>query len=130
MVRRLFVVVALLGLSVGTASAQDARAALQASMKAMSGENLKTIQWTAAGWASDMGQTYGLAEDWPHYEVADYTRMIDYDAKSSREDFTRRQGNYPLQGRNPRPETRITQVLSGGYAWDVQGTTPVAFTRL
>ena len=130
MVRRLSILVALIALSAGTASAQDARTVLQNSLKAMGGETLKTIQWTAAGWASDMGQTYGLAEDWPHYEVADYTRVIDYDAKSSREDFTRRQGTYPLQGRNPRPETRITQILSGGYAWDVQGTTPVPFTRL
>src|SRR5712691_3140293 len=110
MVRRLSILVALIALSAGTASAQDARTVLQTSLKAMGGENLKTIQWTAAGWASDMGQTYGLAEDWPHYEVADYTRVIDYDAKSSREDFTRRQGSYPLQGRNPRPDEHITQI--------------------
>ena len=130
MARRLSLLVALIALTAGTASAQDARAVLQASVKAMGGENLKTIQWTAAGWASDMGQTYGLAEDWPHYEVADYTRVIDYDAKSSREDFTRKQGSYPLQGRNPRPDEHITQILSGGYAWNLEGTTPVPFTRL
>jgi len=130
MMRRLSFLVALIALTAGTASAQDARTVLQTSLKAMGGENLKTIQWTAAGWASDMGQTYGLAEDWPHYEVADYTRVIDYDAKSSREDFTRKQGSYPLQGRNPRPDEHITQILSGGYAWNLQGTSPVPFTRL
>ena len=130
MVRRLAVVVALLGLSVGTASAQDARAVLQASLKAMGGENLKTIQISGAGWSSQIGQTYGLAEDWPHFEVADYTRMIDYDARWSREDYTRRQGSYPTLGRVPMAEQHVTAILSGNYAWDMQGTTPVPFTRM
>jgi hypothetical protein len=130
MVRRLAVVVVLLGLSVGTASAQDARAVLQASLKAMGGENLKTIQISGAGWSSQIGQTYGLAEDWPHFEVADYTRMIDYDARWSREDYTRRQGSYPTLGRVPMAEQHVTAILSGNYAWDMQGTTPVPFTRM
>src|SRR5689334_16845098 len=99
MVRRLLILGVLVGLSAATASAQDARAVLQASLKAMGGENLKTIQISGAGWNSQIGQTYGLAEDWPHFEVADYTRVIDYDAKWSREDYTRRQGNYPTLGR-------------------------------
>ena len=131
MVRRVLTVVALLGLLAGTAFAQatDARAALQASAKAMGADNVKTIQILAAGWSSDIGQTYGLAEDWPHFEVANYVRTIDYDAKYSREEYDRKQGTYPLQGRNPREE-HVTQILSGGYAWTMNGTTPVPFTRL
>ena len=130
MVRRLCTFVALLALSAGTAAAQstDARAALQASVKAMG--DPKTIQVTAAGWSSDIGQTYGLEEDWPHYEVAEYVRTIDYDANSSREAFVRKDGTYSLQGRAPRPDQRMNQILSGGYAWNVNGTTPVPFTRL
>ena len=105
MARRFCILVGLLLLSAGTASAQsvDARKALEAANKAMGGTNLKTIQYWAAGWFSMIGQTYGLAEDWPHYEVADYTRVIDYDAKWSREDYTRRQGKYPTLGRVPMP---------------------------
>ena len=130
MARRLCTLVALLGLVSGTAFGQstDARAALQAAVKAMG--DPKTIQVTAAGWSSDIGQTYGLEEDWPHYEVAEYVRTIDYDAKSSREEFIRKDGSYSLQGRNPRPDTRMNQILSGGYAWNVNGTTPVPFTAL
>jgi metallo-beta-lactamase superfamily protein len=130
MARRLAVLVAAIGLSAATASAQDARAALQASLKAMGGENLKTIQYSGAGWSSMIGQTYGLAEDWPHFEVAGYTRLIDYDAKWSREDYTRRQGNYPTLGRVPMPEQHVTSILSGNYAWDIQGDMPVPFTRM
>jgi glyoxylase-like metal-dependent hydrolase (beta-lactamase superfamily II) len=116
---------ALLALGAGAASAQDARTVLQNSLKAMGGADLKTIQYSGAGWSSMIGQTYGLAEDWPHYQVTDYTRTIDYDAQSSREEYTRQQGNYPTLGRVPMPETRVTAILSGGYAWDLQGTNVV-----
>ena len=128
--KRLLLIAAFVGLSVATASAQDARAVLQASLKAMGGENLKTIQISGAGWSSQIGQTYGLDGDWPHFEVADYTRVIDYDAKWSREDYTRRQGSYPTFGRVPMAEQHVTAILSGNYAWDMQGTTPVPFTRM
>ncbi len=97
--RALAISAAVLSFIAETAPAQsvkDVRAVLEASLKAMGGANLKTIQYSASGWSSRIGQTYGLAEDWPRYEVADYTREIDFDAQWSREDYTRRQGKYPL----------------------------------
>src|ERR1700736_2456191 len=124
---------AFLGLMAGSASAhtvKDVRSVLEASLKAMGGTNLKTIRYSASGWSSRIGQTYGLAEDWPHYEVADYTRALDYDAKWSREDYTRRQGKYPLLGRTPMSEEHVTSILSGNYAWDMQGDVPVPLTSL
>src|SRR6202162_4385389 len=126
--RKVAVFSAFLGLMAGTASAQavkDVRSVLEASLKAMGGANLKTIRFSASGWSSRIGQTYGLAEDWPHYEVAGYTRAIDYDAKWSREDYTRRQGKYPLLGRPPMLDENITSILSGNYAWDMPGAQPV-----
>jgi len=121
------------GLVMGAASAQtikDVRSVLEASLKAMGGANLKTLRYSGSGWSSRVGQTYGLAEDWPRYEVAGYTRVIDYEAKWSREDYTRRQGRYPLLGRPPMPEEHITSILSGNYAWDMQGDKPVPLTGL
>jgi hypothetical protein len=131
MKRRAGVLVALFMLMAVTASAQqvkDARSVLEASLKAMGGTNLKTIQYSGGGWSSRIGQTYGLNEDWPKYEVANYTRTIDYDAKWSREDYTRRQGKYPLLGRPPMPEEHVTAILSGNNAWDMQGDKPVPLT--
>jgi len=96
----------------------------------MGGANLRTIQYSASGWSSRVGQTYGLAEDWPHHEVAAYTRVIDYDSKWSREDYTRRQGRYPLLGRPPMAEERVTSILSGSYAWDIEGDKPVPLPGL
>src|SRR6266436_3537345 len=133
MKRKAAVFSAFLSLMAGTASAQtvkDVRSVLEASLKAMGGANLKTIRYSGSGWSSRIGQTYGLADDWPHYEVAAYTRTIDYDAKWSREDYTRRQGKYPLLGRPPMPEEHVTSILSGSYAWDMQGDKPVPLTSL
>ena len=129
MAKRLCVLVALLALAPGSAFAQDARSVLMAANTAMGGANLKTIEYSGAGWFSRIGQTYGLAEDWPKYEVSGYTRVIDYDAKWSREDYTRRQGNYPTLGGTPMAQQHVTAILSGTYAWDVQNEMPVPLTR-
>ncbi len=133
MTRRVAIFAGFLGLVAGNAAAQtvkDVRSVLEASLKAMGGTNLKTLQYSANGWSSRIGQTYGLAEDWPHYEVADYTRAIDFDAKWSREDYTRRQGKYPLLGRPPMAADHVTSIVSGNYAWDMEGTKPLPLTRL
>jgi Metallo-beta-lactamase superfamily len=133
MERKVAVLAAFLALAVETGSAQpvkDVRSVLEASLKAMGGASLKTIRYSGSGWSSRVGQTYGLAEDWPRYEVAGYTRVIDYDARWSREDYTRRQGRYPLLGRPPMPEEHVTSILSGNYAWDMRGDKPVPLTSL
>src|SRR5579864_7110091 len=132
MARRLCILFGLIILFAGAASAQtvDARKALEAASRAMGATNMKTLQYSASGWFSQIGQTYGLAEDWPHYEVADYTRVVDYGAQWSREDYTRRQGKYPTLGRAPMAEQHITTILSGNYAWDMRGDTPAPLTRL
>jgi metallo-beta-lactamase superfamily protein len=131
--KREAIVFALFGLLTVQSSGQavkDVRSVLEASLRAMGGANLKTIRYSATGWSSRIGQTYGLAEDWPHYEVANYVREIDYDAKWSREDYTRRQGKYPLLGRPPMSDENITAIFSRDYAWDMQGNKPVPLTSL
>jgi len=132
MARRLCVLAALFALAGATASAQNVqnvRSVLQAATTAMGGANLKTIEYSGAGWFSRIGQTYGLAEDWPKYEVTGYTRVIDYDARWSREDYTRRQGNYPTLGGTPMAQQRVTAILSGTYAWDMQNDMAVPLPR-
>ena len=133
MLRKLGIAAVFVDLILGTASAQtvtDVRSVIEASLRAMGGSNLKTLQYSGSGGSSRVGQTYGLAEDWPRYEVADYRRVIDYDAKWSQEDYTRRQGKYPLLGRPPMPEEHVTSILSGNYAWDMQGNKPVPLTSI
>ena len=119
---------ALLGLVAATPSAQStvAQAALQAALKTTSGGiDVRTLQVSAAGWSSDIGQTYGLDEDWAKFEVANYVRLLDYSANTPREDCDRKQGMYPLNGRTPRPDTHVTQILFNGQA----PTTAIAAMR-
>jgi hypothetical protein len=120
------VLVVLLALTSLTASAQDARAVLQASAAAMGLNSVKTIQYTATGWNALVGQSFNLEEDWPRFEVTAYSRTIDYDANVSREDFTRRRGNYPMRGGGAPfdGDQRVVQIVSGGYAWNMQGEKP------
>jgi glyoxylase-like metal-dependent hydrolase (beta-lactamase superfamily II) len=132
MKRTLSMLLVIFGLSAGSAAAQavDARAALQSSLKAMGGDILKTIEITGGGSSSLIGQQYSIEGNWPQFEVANYTRAIDFDAKWSREEYTRRQGNFPTFGRVPIADQKVTAIVSGAYAWDLDaGGKPVVLTR-
>jgi glyoxylase-like metal-dependent hydrolase (beta-lactamase superfamily II) len=123
MTRKLCVLVAVLALlvmAVGTAAAQDAKAVLQAASTAMGA--LKSVQITGTGWNAGVGQSFSPEADWPRFEVTRYVRTIDYDARSSREEFTRRQGNYPPRGGGGTPiqgEQQQVFIVSGNSAWNM-----------
>jgi len=126
MSRRCAAVCAMLALMVGTAAAQDARSVLQAASTAMGAASLKTVQITGTGWNAAMGQSFSPEADWPRFEVTKYTRTIDYGARSSSEQITRRQGTYPAQGGGGTPiqgEQQQHFLVSGNSAWNMQGAT-------
>src|ERR1700693_5344532 len=125
MPRKSTVLLASLALMAGIASAQDARSVLENAARNMGATNLKSIEYSGAGWDSAVGQSYNLTADWPRVEVSSYTRVLDYDAKSSREERTRRQGNNPTWGRVPLQEERTTALSSGSFAWNLRGETVV-----
>ena len=105
-------------------SAQDARTVLQNATQAMGAANVKTIQYSGTGWNAAVGQSYSPQDDWPRFEVTRYQRTIDYGAQSSREEFTRRQGNNPPRGGGGTPlqgdQTQVA-IVSGNYAWNMDG---------
>ena len=125
MAKRLCVLVALLVLLVGTATGQDAQSVLRAAATAMGDpSDVRSIQYSGTGWVGALGQSYSPNEDWPRFEVTSYTRTIDYTAGSSREEYTRRQGDYPHRGGGGTPiqgEQRRISMTRGKYAWRVQG---------
>jgi glyoxylase-like metal-dependent hydrolase (beta-lactamase superfamily II) len=127
MARRLCVlVVAMLALMVQAAAAQDAKAVLQAASTAMGAANLRTVQITGTGWNAAVGQSFSPDDDWPRFEVTRYARTIDYENRSSREEFTRRQGNNAPRGGGGTPlqgEQQLVQLVNGNFAWNMQGTT-------
>ena len=124
----LFVITFIVLTGVGTA--QDARSVLEAADRAMGARNLKSIQYSGSGWTAAFGQSHdpaGEYPDWPRFEMPSYTRTIDYEAKSAKEELTRRQGSYPPQGGGGTPivgEQRQAFLVSGNYAWNMQGNIP------
>src|SRR5256712_13850723 len=93
--RLAIVVVGLLAVAGGRAVAQDpdARTLLQTSLKAMGGENMRSVRYTAsAGYLAAVGQNYSPAHDWPANTLTSYTRTIDYEGRASQADLTLQQG--------------------------------------
>ena len=98
MIRILLTALVIATCASGTSFAQDARSALQAAARTMGVTNLETIEISGTGWYGQVGQSYALDGDWPRFEVFQYTRTINYDAGTSREDLMRRRGSYPAVG--------------------------------
>jgi glyoxylase-like metal-dependent hydrolase (beta-lactamase superfamily II) len=130
--RKVCVLAAFVFLFSSKASAQDVRTVLQSAARTMGTNNLKTVQYSGAGFLTAVGQSFSLTEDWPRSEVTDYTRVIDFDNQTMRETYTRRQGNYPVRGggRQPVAEQRVVALSNGKYAWDLQGGNVVPQTGL
>jgi glyoxylase-like metal-dependent hydrolase (beta-lactamase superfamily II) len=119
------VFVAVLSLTAVTATAQDARSVLQAAARNMGADTLKCLTYTGAGYIGIVGQNFSPVEDWPKIELANYTRTINFDARSSREEQIRRQGNYPRRGGGGIPidgEQRQTLIVLDKHAWNLQGS--------
>ena len=133
MIRRYLVIVGLLAMTLRPAIAQDARTVLEAASESMGVNNLRSIRYSGTGWVAAVGQSYSatlhdVGEGWPRFDLTRYTRTIDYEAPSMREERTRRQGNNPSRGGGGTPlqgeQTRII-VVSGEYAWNVQGSNTI-----
>jgi glyoxylase-like metal-dependent hydrolase (beta-lactamase superfamily II) len=110
--------------------AQDARAVLEAAAKNMGTTSLRCVTYTGAGYVGFVGQNRDIRDDWARAELADYTRTINFDARSSQEERVIRQGTYSPQGGGGIPiqgEQRQTQFVVDKVAWNIQGTntTPV-----
>jgi glyoxylase-like metal-dependent hydrolase (beta-lactamase superfamily II) len=125
MAKKIWVLVALISLCAGVASAQDAKAKLQAAMKAMG--DVKSIQYSGTGKLDTFGQSFMPTSAWPATNLTSYTKTIDYDSKSAKEELTRVEPNPPIRG-GGRPfagEDKQFNFVSGPYAWDQPGSAPV-----
>src|SRR5688572_33480308 len=80
------------------AQAQTAQSVLQAAAPAMGTNNLKCITYTGHGYVGIVGQNYHIRDDWARVELAEYTRSINFDDRSSRVDQVQRQGTHPQRG--------------------------------
>lgn len=114
-------------LTVTPTPAQDAKSVLQAVSTNIGAASLKTIQFSGTGWMGAPGQSFTPDDDWPRFDVTSYSRVIDYDARTSREELTRVQGNNPVRGGGGTPiqgEQKQAFFVSDTFAWNILGGSP------
>src|SRR5215475_14975509 len=131
---RLLALVAVLALLLPIAStAQDGQLTLDRVAKALGAVRVKSIEYTGTGAMFAVGQSTRPGAPWPRFNFKSYTRAINYETASLRDDMviTRvdaRGGGLPAIG-----EARRIFVVSGELAWNVTGETleptPVALTE-
>ncbi|MBI4888512.1 MAG: MBL fold metallo-hydrolase [Acidobacteria bacterium] len=113
-----------------SAQAQTAQAVLQAVAQAQGTNTLKCVTYNGAGYVGMVGQAYDIRDDWPRVELANYSRTLNFEEKSSREERVIRQGSYPPRGGGGIPiqgEQRVVEFVVDRAAWTLQGanTMPV-----
>ena len=115
-------------LSTATPGAQDVKAVLQTVAKTLGAENLRCVTYSGGGYVGSVGQNYTPRDDWPRVELASYTRTVNFDTRSAREEQVRRQGAFPARGGGGMPiqgDVRQVNLVSGDYAWTLQGANVV-----
>jgi hypothetical protein len=89
---------AVLVLAPFTAQAQDARATVEAAAKALGATDVRSIEIQGAGtffWAGQ-SQTPGMA--WPQFTVRSFTRLVNYETASLRDEMVRTRTLEPPRG--------------------------------
>jgi glyoxylase-like metal-dependent hydrolase (beta-lactamase superfamily II) len=108
-----------------TGTAQDTKAVLQAVAKNIGADTLRCLTYSGSGYVGAVGQNYTPRDDWPRVELATYSKTVNFDTKSAREEQVRRQGSFPARGGGGIPlqgEVRQINLVSENYAWALQGT--------
>lgn len=110
-----------------TAHAQDSRAALEAVAKALGAPGLKSIEMQGSGVTFQVGQSYAPGMPWPQFTVRTFTRVVNYETASLRDEILRTRALEPPRGGGPyvRGEHKQVFVVSGDHAWNVMGETAV-----
>lgn len=122
-----FALVVLLGVQAEGQSAQDAMALIRAADAAIGASRTKSIHYAATdGYIAAVGEgesADNLHDRWPRFELKSFSRTIDYETMSMREEQVRTQGVWPAdRGGGGRPivgERRIVAMYRDGFAWDV-----------
>jgi glyoxylase-like metal-dependent hydrolase (beta-lactamase superfamily II) len=118
----IFVLVILCVLMPRLGHGQEAKAVLEGMTKAMG--DPKSLQYTGSGTLWQLGQSVHPGAPWPRFNVKSYTRAINYDTLSMREEVVRTQAENPPRGGGLQPiigEQRQILLVSGIYAWNQAG---------
>jgi glyoxylase-like metal-dependent hydrolase (beta-lactamase superfamily II) len=107
------------------ALAQDAKAAIDSSSKALGVAALKTVQYSATGFDFALGQAANPSSPWPRFVNKSYTRTVNFEQPASQVDRVRSQAENPPRGGGQQPivgdqKQSQTIVVSPGTPWAQQ----------
>ena len=108
--------------------AQDSKAALETVSKAMGGDVVTSIVYSGEGIVYAFGQSQTPGSTWPRFNAKSFTRSVNYDTASLRDDVVQTQGENPPRGGGVQPvrgERSQTFVLRADHAWNIVGETAV-----
>src|SRR5688572_6110311 len=103
---------------------QDAKVVLASVAKAMG--DVKSLQYTGSGSTYAVGQSWVPGAPWPRFNAKSFTRTINYDTVSMRDEILRTQAENPPRGGGGQPvrgEQRQNMSVSGTHAWNQMGET-------
>ncbi len=109
----------LLALPLSTA-AQNA--VLTDAAAALGAAGLKSIEYSGSGVQFQTGQSPAPGQPWPRFNIKTFTRSVNYETASLRDDLVRTQGENPPRGGGVQPvrgEQRQVFLVSGDFAWNV-----------
>src|SRR4030095_12177663 len=105
--------------------AGGAMALIRAADAAIGASAAKSIRYTGNdGYVTVIGQSSspGITDGWPRFHLKSFSRVIDFETNSMREEQVRTQGDNPSEvGGALRPiigEGKSVQFYRDGYAWD------------
>jgi glyoxylase-like metal-dependent hydrolase (beta-lactamase superfamily II) len=119
-------VIAVVALMWQVGACQDAKTVLEGMAKTMGATDLKTIQYSGSGSTYAVGQNPNPTAPWPRFNAKSFTRSINYDTVSQRDEILRTQAEQPPRGGGGQPvlgEQRQLQMVSGTHAWNQVGDT-------
>jgi glyoxylase-like metal-dependent hydrolase (beta-lactamase superfamily II) len=124
----LMLVMAVLALMVRVGESQEAKTVLDGVAKTMGATDLKSIQYSGSGSIFAVGQNFNPSAPWPKFNVKSFTRAINYETGSLRDEIVRTQAEHPPRGGGGQPvvgEQRQVLLVSGTHAWNQPGDTAI-----
>jgi hypothetical protein len=94
----------------------------------MGATDLKSIQYSGSGSTFAVGQNFDPSAPWPKFNVKSFTRAVNYETGSLRDEIVRTQAEHPPRGGGGQPvvgEQRQVLLVGGTYAWNQPGDTAI-----
>lgn len=92
---------------------------LPAAVRAIGADTINSITYAGTGRWFQFGQAPAPTQPWPQFDVSRFEATIDYAAPAARVEIARLQTIDPGRQRPAPVEQRVTQLVSGAYAWNM-----------